>query len=108
MLGKDDAGGYAFDITLQYVIGDDEEGVTITTNAIDRAVTTNGTVIITGSAADSSGTVTNLQARSGGATVSLDFFGRSEALAALAAYTATGLVTRRLQAGLCSQRTPMK
>ncbi len=61
------------------------ESVVITTNIIDRAVTTNGTQIIIGSTADSEGTVTNLQARSGDANVNLDFFGQEEAEAAITA-----------------------
>ncbi len=55
------------------------------TNAIDKVVTTNGTVIIIGDASDSTGSVTQLVAMAGSQEVKFDFFGRSEAEAAIAA-----------------------
>ncbi|MDA3925195.1 MAG: hypothetical protein PF904_10915 [Kiritimatiellae bacterium] len=57
----------------------------VTTNIIDQAVTTNGTVIIIGQTSDSAGTITQQVAKAGSETVTMDFFGRAEADAAIAA-----------------------
>lgn len=52
--------------------------VTVETNVIDRVVTTNGSVIIIGSAADSSGSTTQLTARAGSETVTYPFVGQDD------------------------------
>lgn len=62
----DEDGGYAY---FSYVP---------VTNAINRSVTTNGTVIIIGQSADDSGTVTQQVAKAGSETVTMDFLGRAE------------------------------